>query len=310
MLTLILTDSLNLVAHFEEQEVQELPVPVVFWFFANSIPNDAPLTSLVSTFSLVSPSFIRYESSLEGYPFTSNHPFWRKGSMERRNSPTNINYRPFANNNVLFEASNMRGIQIKQPFRVGERENQMLIELPPGRFINAKLSFAAQNENAADSILVDYKINTNDATWTSNEIAEPKRKLFQNYTFFEFNLSGAMDSVRLNNAVVRLRFRGGNLTEDVGNRVNFNNLAFDGSIITVMKSLSQSMATIAPNPAHQHAEVHTSSALKGWKLQTILGKTILEGSTYKLSLTQVPPGLYLVEISTEAGHTRQKLLVE
>jgi hypothetical protein len=70
--------------------------------------------------SLLSNGVINYQSCLPGYPYPIGDPNRNKASMERRNSPTTINYRPEANGNVAFAAADMKGLQIKQPFQVAD----------------------------------------------------------------------------------------------------------------------------------------------------------------------------------------------
>ena len=62
---------------------------------------------------------------MDGYPLERSDSNWRKYSMERRNKPIELNYFPTANNNIVFEKSSMRGLQIKQPFQIGHNENKM-----------------------------------------------------------------------------------------------------------------------------------------------------------------------------------------
>jgi hypothetical protein len=107
------TEDFCLTAHFG---IDDIPVLTHYWLFDTSLPNDQPLEEIESFYALAQPGLLTFHSALPGYPFDPAHPNWRKASMERRNAPTPINYRPEGNNNIPYANCNMRGIQIKQPF--------------------------------------------------------------------------------------------------------------------------------------------------------------------------------------------------
>jgi hypothetical protein len=92
-----------------------------------NMANNTPLQTLNTTFKVgATDGVIHYESCLVGYPFNSADPNWRKASMERRNSPIDINYIPEANNNLPFATSDMKGLQIKEPLQNGSLQNTMV----------------------------------------------------------------------------------------------------------------------------------------------------------------------------------------
>jgi hypothetical protein len=94
------------------------------------LPNDTPLESIEPFYSRHANSLLTYTSSLEGYPFHEEHEYWRKASLERRNAPTDINYLEELNNDIPFDDSGMRGIQVRQPLASGSRENTLIFHLP------------------------------------------------------------------------------------------------------------------------------------------------------------------------------------
>ncbi len=102
-----------------------------FWLFDGDLPNDTPLTAVETQFSVLENGFLTYHSALEGYPFDEDHPSWRKASMERRNAPTPLNYRPGGNSGLSFSQSNMRALQIKQPFTGDGGETPSILICPP-----------------------------------------------------------------------------------------------------------------------------------------------------------------------------------
>jgi len=205
---------------------------VHFWYFDGSIPNNTPLTELNATYSLVNEaSSIEYHSALTGYPFDSDHPDWRKASMERRNAPTEINYRPIANNGLPYNADQMRGLQIKQPFTGDGGENTMILHLPTTGYDEIVFSFAAKDEGAAESLIIDYSVQEV-PEWTAQSMEQSVFSLSDNYLLFTIdfspdgsNISAANDNPHFK---IRIRFDGDNMDADDGDRVTFNNFSLDG----------------------------------------------------------------------------------
>jgi hypothetical protein len=217
------TGNIQLTAVFTKTSEPQL---VHFWFFGTGIANDTPLESIGSTYSLTGEGQINFHSALEGYPFNSGHPNWRKASMERRNSPTDINYRPEGNSNIAFEVANMRGIQAKQPFTGDGGENTLVLQSPTTGYGEIVLRFVAKDEGAADGLTVDCSVSAGEPQW----LAESATSLSLSTVFqlFEVDFSDIEGSQNNANFKVRIRFTGSNMTADLGNRVTFNNISIDG----------------------------------------------------------------------------------
>ncbi len=142
------TTDISLTAHFTPLGNGETPQVIYFWMMDTNLVNDTPLTAINSSFKTSLNGVLEYQSCLVGYPFTSAHPNWRKASMERRNSPTALNYIPMANGGLDFGNSNMRGLQIKQPFQNGGNENAMIFNFSTSGFQDLKFAFAVKDEGA------------------------------------------------------------------------------------------------------------------------------------------------------------------
>ncbi len=206
----------------------ETSEPIYFWMMNSALPNDAPIVSINSTYEVLNEGVLLYQSCLEGYPFTSAHPNWRKASMERRNSPTAINYMPEANNDIPFASANMRGIQIKQPFQQDGLENAMIFNFSTEGYKNIIFGFAAKDENAADAIVIDYSVEHGSPVWITSGLAETSLPLSSDFELFEVDFSAISGSVNNLDFKVRLRFSGPDMTVDNGNRVTFNNISVRG----------------------------------------------------------------------------------
>jgi hypothetical protein len=201
---------------------------VYFWIFDTSLPNDTPLEQVASTFSLLDAGLIEYHSALDGYPFDPDHPNWRKASMERRNAPTPLNYRPEANGEVPYADSEMRGLQIRQPFTGDGGENTMIFHTATTGFEDVVFQFAAKDEDAADNLVVDYSVSAGNPVWTNSGLANPTPALTPGYQLFSFDFS-LIDAADNNpDFKIRVRFDGSDMSADDGNRVTFNNMSLDG----------------------------------------------------------------------------------
>ncbi|HPI71697.1 MAG TPA: hypothetical protein PLF99_10230, partial [Tenuifilaceae bacterium] len=225
LISLTLSSDIELTAHFTHTDTPQL---IHFWFFGKDLPNDTPLESIDATHSLVGNAHIQYHSALEGYPFTEGDPNWRKASMERRNSPTDINYRPEGNGNIAYDNANMKGVQIRQPFTGDGGENTIVLHVSTERFQNIVLRFAAKDEGAADALIVDYSTTEGTPQWTSNGLNTSTLPLSNAYQLFEINFSDIEEVSNNSHFKIRIRFAGENMAADEGNRVTFNNISIDG----------------------------------------------------------------------------------
>ena len=204
---------------------EEVDNVIYFWLIDNNIANDTPLENIEATYEATTllSAQINYTSCLTGYPFNNLDPNWRKASMERRNRPTPINYRPVANNDIPFENASMRGIQIKQPFQSGEQQNILNFQLITYGYYDIKMSFAADSDGAAGSLIVEY---WNGQAWTADGSAATNLDLALDYQLYEIDFSAV--ELANNNPVfqIRIRFQGENMTLEEGKRVHFNTAYF------------------------------------------------------------------------------------
>ncbi len=244
-LTLDLNSDVQIQAFFIEVETTPIAgLDLIHYFmFSDDLPNNTALTSVTSTFSNRRKGQIRFNSSLEGYPFDPNHPSWRIGSMERRNQPTPINYRPEGNNNLQYdEFLGLRALQIRQPFESGGRESSLILKMPTVGFESVVMSFAAMSENAeVNGLFIDYSTQfefsgQSDTTfvWTDEGLSDNDKYkslvdgTYQLHTvdFSEVNRAANNPEFR-----VRIRFDAQNSTMAGGNRVTFSNITLDGNAL-------------------------------------------------------------------------------
>lgn len=202
---------------------------LVFWMFTDRIANNAALTEIKPVFPDESDAVITFISSLPGYPNTN-----RRASMERRNAPTSVNYFAAGNGGEAYNSAQMRGIQVKQPFRGENGENEMIFHLPTTGFSGIQFSIAAMDEGAARSLVFDYSIASGNPVWVTTGIAGQAG--IQSLTTGEFQRY-VLDFSAIPNAndnpdfKVRIRFHVTDGTEENGSRVTFNNVALHGRSI-------------------------------------------------------------------------------
>lgn len=218
--------------HSDQPESTLTSQLIYFWLFDVSIPNDTPLETIDPVYGFIEGGLLEYHSALLGYPFDPEDPNWRKASMERRNSPTPINYRPEGNNGIPYEDAEMRAIQIRQPFTGDGGENTVIFHLPTTDFKDAVFRFAAIDEEAADNLVIDYSVTAGNPVWINTGLANPTPALSDAYQLYEVDFSPVSLANNNPNFKLRIRFSGSNMSADDGNRVTFNNFSLDATSIS------------------------------------------------------------------------------
>jgi len=312
-ITITPTADFSLTAHFIPSGDPGTPVPIYFWMMNDAIPNDKPLLSLSSTYEIGTEAVIQYQSCLVGYPFTSASPNYHHAAMERRNSPTSLNYMSQANNNVTYPLSGMKGLQIKQPFQSGGLQNTMVFNFSTQNYKDIKFAFAVLDEGAATGITLEYATNASAPVWTTAGMTASSFPITAAYQRIEADLK-TIPAVNNNpNFKIRLRFTGPNLTADTGANVTFNNISVEG----VLQTLSTDENTIPdlivyPNPVTDvvHLAHRTKDLQFQYKLFGIDGKMIQNGTVNndEINLSQLSAGLYLLQLNGDGKTETKKIL--
>ncbi len=309
-ITITPNGNIQLTAHFVPSEEIVEDAPIYFWVFDASVPNDAPLTSINSSFEIPVTGVLSFQSCLAGYPFHSLHPNWRKASMERRNSPTDINYIPEANNDIPFNDSNMKGIQIKQPFQNNGLESQMIFEFSTLGYQDIIFGFTAKNENAADTIIVDYSTSEGEPSWTNDGLNNPVLTLTDEYQLFETHFSAIETSRNNPDFKVRLRFGGSDMSQDNGDRVTFNNFSVKGSTFLEVPKNDSLQFNIYPNPVSNEVYITHKYATVTYDLFSIDGKLIKQGMLQgkKIYMGDIRQGLYILKLTAKNKSLVKKIV--
>ena len=199
-----------------------------FWYFDDSIPNNRPLETLGATYTTGSSgAYIEFRSALSGYPYNSDHERWREASMERRNQPTELNYRTVGNEGKAYRPDEMRALQIKQPFRGDGGENMLIFHLPTDDAKEISFSFAAMDEGAASQLIVDYSVDPNEPNWITSGLSESTLNLTDQYQLYTIDFTELEEVNNNPDFKIRIRFDGDEMTASNGDRVTFNNISLD-----------------------------------------------------------------------------------
>jgi len=332
-----LTDRLSWIdSQMGEKRFQEEPTAdkelAYYWLFDSDLENDTPFEQLPSTYtSLTNQAILTFESSLSGYPFNAEHPDWRTASMERRNRPTVLNYRANANEDLSFENSTMRALQIRQPFQNESRENTLIFSMPTNGSKDVVFSFAAMDEDAADRLVIEYQTEQNSSNWSQDGLSNPVLDLSSSYQLFSVDFDDVESADNNPNFKVRIRFEGTDMTASEGERVTFNNFSLDVSSMTDT-SLDEDNSELAtqwvlkqnyPNPFNPQTNIQYSLAagtevrLEVFNMQGQRVALLREGWQSAGSYTQIfdgqslSSGLYLYRLTTnQFSSTKSMILIK
>lgn len=307
------TKDMNVVANFIQDTVNKQVS--YFWVFDNKVDNDVPLTNLNSTYSITGvKAQLEYASCLTGYPFNDQDPNWRKASMERRNAPTTINYRANANNNVLFENANMRGIQIKQPMHKSGLENTVVLHTPTTKMQKVELSFAIESDGAATGVLVEY---WNGTKWDTTNMPKASFGIDSVYTLVKADFSEVPSAKHNADFKTRIRFTGTDMEADNGKRVHLNNVALDAiefipSSVKQINDNSLPQLVVYPNPANNVLTVESDKRIQTISIVNALGQVVKQinstTNTEQVTLDNLTPGVYFVKVKWNEGEKNMRII--
>lgn len=273
---------------------------VYFWLMDGEIPNNTPLESMDDTYASndLSASII-YSSCLEGYPFTSDDPNWRKASFERKNAPTPLNYFPEANNEEPYSSDIMKGVQVKQPFKFGSLENTLEFQVPTTDYENIKFSFAVKSTGAAaETLLIDY---WDGSQWSTDNLDNPSETITDSYQIMEFDFSNVSVANENPDFKIRMRFDGTDMFVDEGDEVIMNNIALTGISTLDTKNFDQlSDIKVYPNPVSNLVKVEAKSSVDKIILYSMYGQMVNQyfpkTSAYEINMEAFSTGIYLMKV--------------
>ncbi len=280
---------------------------IYFWMFDTDISNNTPLESIQSTFAINNePAEIDFISCFESYPYESGHFYWRKSSMERRNAPTIINYSPEANYGIEVNQTDMRALQLTQPLIYDGEESNLIYRFSTVNRKNIRLSFAAMNEGAANTIKIDYLKNGN---WICSDLTDSIINLSPIYELYEIDLSNIYYANDNEEFALRMRFYGENANEDAGNRITFNNIAISGQMTDEVSNVktkeSKLFANAYPNPFVNSINIESSETINQLVISDMKGKILKkinpDSKKHIISMQAFPSAVYIITLKTGYG---------
>lgn len=297
VLQIIPTADMQIAANFTDPgEPQEV---VYFWIMDNEILNNIPLEFLDASYARNGlNASITYNSCIAGYPLTISDPMWRKASLERKNLPTELNYSSEANNNVAYANANIRGVQVRQPFRVGNLENNLVFDVPTTQYENISLSLAVTSNGGAEILLLEY---WDGSQWITNNIPNPSQAITTDYQILEFDLSNVALAEDNPNFRIRMRFDGLDMTVDNSDEVIINNIALSGGKILSTDNFDPfSTVKVYPNPTSTLVNIETSVKVDAISVYSIYGQEVYKYYPKELksqiNMEAFTSGIYLVKV--------------
>jgi hypothetical protein len=320
VITISRNQSFDIKAHFEP--IAPSDELIYFWLFDQQLPNDFPLEQIVATYSVTSQlPTIDYISCLAGYPYQPGHPQWRKASMERRNKPTEMNYRPEANRLIAFENTTMRGLQVRAPFASSQGENIIHMALSTTGYKDIQLSVAADTEDGPYAMALEYWDTLSNA-WIATGMPLHSQFLDSTYQILSWDFSRVSAATNNPDFRVKLRFLSSQPTVDDGSRVTLNNLAVTGNPFqTTHLAESQNQktrVTIAPNPTRKQAVISTDSDKIGMQnlvVTNAMGQIFFQESHNSskkqivLDVSSWPAGTYFLMVEVAGTTQVHKMIV-
>lgn len=295
------------------------PQLIYSWHFGQDLPNNTPLEEITCTYKQheARTAHITFQSSWKDYPEHANP---RMASMERRNSPTQLNYQSEGKQGALYSKSEMRGLQIRQPFVSASRENILNFHLPAVGYKNIQLSFSAKDEGAAEGFIVEYSLDEKGDHWQPySDLPYP---LHDDYRVYHLDFSNIPKVDGNAHFKVRLRFTGNYLMLNEGNRVTFNNPAVFGEASTTLASAEQDLIKellVYPNPCDREVNFIYEIDERGsvyLELFDLTGRKLIEHSESHfpgrkqllIDTSHLPGGAYIYRFHFGEEHLSGKLI--
>lgn len=312
-LTIIPNKDTNIIVHFNK-EISDVSHLLYFWLMDTKIPNDLSLQTLNATYSRNgTKATLEFNSALSGYPFSKTNLNWRKASLERKNDPTNLNYKVEANEGILYSEDIVKGVQIKQPFKFETLENQIELNLPTTNFDEIKLSFAIKSDGAANLLILEY---WNGSEWTADNLILNSNSIVAEYSLKEYDFSNIEFANNNPNLKIRIRFNGVNMFEESDKTVIINNISVEGKssvhALSIKNNPTLSNFKIYPNPTTNNITISAKTTIEKIVIYNVFGQKINEFNPhnfhYLISLEEYSKGVYFLTVFSEIDKITSKII--
>ena len=158
-LALLPEDGAVYTAHFVPGDDPDRKKLTHFWLFTDDIPNNTPLSAVAPFTSETGGAYLEYRPAIDPYPPAPEGG--TAGIMDRVNDPTKVNFDKSRGLGMPYLPDMMRGVRVRNPSVVGDRESCLILHLPTTGLTDPKLRFAARRTPNGQRML--------DISWSASE---------------------------------------------------------------------------------------------------------------------------------------------
>jgi len=221
--------SVTLTAHFEPATSGPDDREVVhYWFFSNELPNDTPLVQIPPVYSQAPGAKLVYRAAIQPYPPNGDTT---DGIMDRVNDPTDIHYISTLTGDAPFFDSDMRGIRVRNPSLVDDRESSVVLHIPTTGYEAPELRFAAvRTGNGQRELRFEYSTDSDGESWTDEGLGKRSAIMYEAYKSITVSFSGIEGAEDNPDLKFRIRFDGDeDIRTGTNGNVRFNNVVLYGT---------------------------------------------------------------------------------
>ena len=189
-------------------------------------------------------------------------------------------------------------MQVRQPFRFGALENNLVFEVPTTDFENIKLSLAVMSNGGAETMLLEY---WDGSQWITDDINSSSQAITGAYQILEFDFSNVVLANNNINFMIRMRFDGIDMFVDNSDEVIINNIALSGgALLSTDKFNKLYTVKVYPNPTSNSVKVETSEKVDAIVVYNIYGQEMHKYSPTDLkseiNMEDFSKGIYLIKV--------------
>ena len=226
-LTVWLHEESTFTAHFVDDGTGPQNVVIHYWVFTDDLPNNTPLKFVEPTYSTNDGAYLKYRPSIENYSLNSGTP----GIMDRVNDPVSLNYFPTINSGKRYDESGMRGLRVRNPSLVDNRQSKLMFSLPSTGFEDLEFTFAVvRTGNGQPEIRFEYSTDSDNEIWSSEGLSQSSAVLYEQYKKVNLSLGNIAEAADNPHLKIRIRFDGDDsvLRGSDGN-IRLNNVSLTGN---------------------------------------------------------------------------------
>ena len=227
------------------------------------------------------------------------YPGTGDGYMDRVNDGSDIN----AKNN--FEA--VRGLRVRNPSDT--RHLELLI--PTTGFEDIRLSYAVSRTGSGAELQNIWYRTSHTGNWI---LFKEDLHITEVYQLIDLDFSGIAEVENNDEFSVKIEFTGAAASGTSGNN-RFDNVAVEGYRFgtNINEPKKAALLNIFPVPASNHLNIASSQPMTQVALYNGHGQAVqrevAQGLSHQLNLSSLPPGIYILEVTTHHDLQRRKITI-